>query len=244
MIEVLPTGRPAREVGAAGARPRAIAVEAIGVVTPDRYGRIVAYAQANSLEPGAVLDLATGVRVYPPERLPTNGGRPTAVRREAEGGRGSWPEVVAEMEASAPEVIGRAWDGAGYAAFLASGDGISFRWQVVAALRRCLAAGIPVVLTVTSPPEFAAGMRAILSGVGLPVVLTCESGVHKHDGALWDACLHDHASEATRAELLVIEDAWEHCATAAEHGATAWWIDGDDDVAALVAALDGIVAAG
>ncbi len=243
MIEMLLTRRTSPELGSSEAGPRVIVVEALGVITPDRYGRIVAYAEANALEPGAVLNLATGLRVYPPERLPSNGGRSSAVRRNADIGAGTWSEVLAELEASAPAVVGRAWDSAGYGAFLATGDGVSFRWQVVAALRRCRAAGIPVVLTVTAPSEFAAGMRAMLGGIGLPLMFTSECGAHKDDGTLWSACLREHAPAAALTELLVIEDAWEHCATAAAHGATAWWIDGNEDVASLIAALDAIVAA-
>lgn len=233
MRTVLPGAERVEQGARCPFRPRLVIVEALGTLTSDRYGRIVSFALANDLDPGRLLDLAVGVRAYPPDVWSTNEGRRTAARHASEVGDGSWSDVAAEMERDASQVIGGPWDSNAYMAYMGAGPRPVLRWRVVQAARALERAGIDVVVTVTCAREFVAPMTGLVGDLGLPVAFSATQGACKADGSLWRTLAGDSLER-----VLVIDDAWGCCTDAARAGAVAWWPEGDGDCDELADALD------
>ena len=235
MRTMLPRSEGMEQGARCPVRPRVVMVEALGALTSDRYGRIVAFALANDLDPGRLLNLAVGVRAYPPDIWATNNGWRTAARHDSEVGAGAWVDVAQEMERDAPEVLGTPWNPAAYAAYMGAGPRPVLRWRAVQAVRQIASAGIPVIVTVTCAREFVAPMTGLLGDVGVPLAFSATRGACKADGSLWHALAGDSLHG-----VLVIDDAWGYCDDAARAGAVAWWPEGDSDADPLADAIAGL----
>ncbi len=179
-----------------------------GALMPPRYPRMIDYAHSIDVDPGAMLSVLLGVRPYAPDDVPAPEPNPDSLRRKCERGEATWASALEEMTSNFRLMCGKEWDAQGYGNFLSSGPGPALRLDASGVVLDAMAAGIDVVIVVTGPAEFAAGMTRVLPD-GAHIVFSHALGVARPDPRVWLAAADAAHATASQDSWCIVTDAWE-----------------------------------
>jgi len=179
-----------------------------GALMPPRYPRMIAYARSIGVDPGALLTVLLGVRPYPPEVLTAPVPDRDSLRQQCDRGEATWAQALEEMTTLFPHMCGKEWDPQGYGEFLASGPGAALRIDATRVVLDTVSAGREVVVIVTGPAEFAAGMTRVLPS-GAHLVFTHNLGLARPDPRVWAAAAEAAHVAADPDSWCIVADAWE-----------------------------------
>lgn len=179
-----------------------------GALMPPRYPRMIDYANSIDVDPGVLLTVLLGVRPYSPDDVPAPEPDPNSLRRQCDRGEATWAQALGEMTSLFPLMCGREWDAQGYGHFLASGPGPALRLDACGVVLDAVAAGIDVVIVVTGPAEFAAGMTRVLPE-GARIVFSHALGAARPDPRVWVAAAEAAHVTASQGTWCIVTDTWD-----------------------------------